>query len=99
MTRKVGSWGVANMTPSVKQVASVAVVSRNDAEEEEEEGPGRIGLFLSSSFIVFVSPTLRLGILSGMLEREEEDNENARILLLLKVKAKLFGISGDSTKR
>jgi hypothetical protein len=109
MTRMLGSWGVANRTPSVKQVAAAAVVSRNDDKDEEEEELGRGGLFLSSSFMVlasvFVSPTLRLGILSGMLLKREEDDENDddelvndRMPLLL-VKAKLFGIRGDSTKR
>ncbi len=52
---------------------------------------------------VFVSPTLRLGILlSGIGKQEENDGDEhviSRVLLLLKVKAKLFGILGDSTKR
>jgi hypothetical protein len=104
MTRRLGSWGVANRTPSVKQVASAADVSRNDDEADEELERG--GLFLASSFMVlasvFVSPTLRLGILSLILKRAEEDDEdlvNNRVQTLLRVKAKLFGIKGDSTKR
>jgi hypothetical protein len=60
--------------------------------------------------LAFVFPSLRLGILvlSGMLKREEEEDVNNddddelvnnRMLLLLRVNAKLFGSSGDNTKR